>query len=209
MFVALLFDKIFNIMVINVKDIILASSSPRRKELLEQIRMPFKIVPSNFEENINELEGTPVDKVKQLAYMKANDVAESISEGLVLGADTIVVVDDEILGKSKSSRHAFEMLSKLSGKKHQVITGLAIIDTKTKEVLVDHEITDVIFSQLTESEIQSYLNTGEYEGKAGSYAIQGIGSLFVEKIDGCYFNVVGLPINKLKTMLFSFGVNLL
>lgn len=192
-----------------MQTIILASSSPRREDLLKQIKIPFKIVPSNVEENINELKGTPSAKAQQLAYLKANDVANSLEEGLVLGADTIVVLGNEILGKPKDNEHAYEMLKKLSGKEHQVITGLALIDIYYNIKLVDHEITTVRFRELTPEMIKAYVESGEPNGKAGSYAIQGIGSIFVEEIRGCYPNVVGLPLTRLTKMLESIGSNVL
>lgn len=186
--------------------IILASASPRRKDLLEQIRLPFKIVPSNFDENIDELAGNPASKAEQLAYLKANEVANKVGEGLVIGADTIVVLGDKILGKPKNDQEAYEMLSMLSDREHQVITGVALIDAQTNIKKVGHEITFVKFRELTPKIIDAYISSGEPKGKAGAYAIQGTAALFVEKVNGCYSNVVGLPLMKLSKMLEEFRV---
>jgi len=189
-----------------MQTLILASSSPRRKDLLEQIKMSFKIIPSNVEENIGLLKGAPTDKVEELATMKARDVANGLNEGLVLGADTIVVIGDEILGKPKDDDDAFYMLSKLSGKEHQVITGLALIDIKTNTIRIAHETTYIRFRELSSDMIRNYINSGEPQGKAGSYAIQGIGAVLVEEIRGCYSNVVGLPLTRLSKMLEDFKI---
>jgi len=189
-----------------MQKLILASSSPRRKDLLDQIKMSFEIIPSNVEENIGELKGTPADKVEELAYMKARDIANGLNEGLVLGADTIVVIGDEILGKPKDNNDAFDMLSKLSGKEHQVVTGLALIDTKTNITRIAHETTYIRFRELSSDMIRDYINSGETQDKAGSYAIQGIGAVLVEEIRGCYSNVVGLPLPKLNKMLEDFKI---
>lgn len=189
-----------------MQTLILASSSPRRKDLLEQIKLSFKIIPSNVEENIGLLKGAPTDKVEELATMKARDVANGLNEGLVLGADTIVVIGDEILGKPKDDNDAFYMLSKLSGKEHQVITGLALIDIETNTIRIAHETTYIRFRELSSDMIRNYINSGEPQGKAGSYAIQGIGAVLVEEIRGCYSNVVGLPLTRLSKMLEDFKI---
>lgn len=190
-----------------MKQIILASASPRRQDILKQIKVDFIVKPSDVDENIDEIEGTPADKAKELALRKAKHIANDIESGIVIGADTIVVLGNKIFGKSLNVQDAYSMISQLNNTTHQVITGVAIIDGQ--KVLVDQETTNVTFSKLTDNEIRNYLDTGEYLGKAGSYGIQGMGSLLVKKIDGCYFNVVGLPIYKLKSMLQSFGLSLL
>ena len=189
-----------------MQTLILASSSPRRKDLLEQIKISFKIIQSNVEENIGLLKGAPTDKVEELATMKARDVANGLNEGLVLGADTIVVIGDEILGKPKDDDDAFYMLSKLSGKEHQVITGLALIDIETNTIRIAHETTYIRFRELSSDMIRNYINSGEPQGKAGSYAIQEIGAVLVEEIRGCYSNVVGLPLTRLSKMLEDFKI---
>jgi len=181
--------------------LILASASPRRKELLEQVGIKFSVIPSNVDESKLVLEGEPYEKAEVSALIKARDVAGKLKEGLVLGADTIVVLDGKIYGKPVDAQHSYEMLKSLSGKCHQVITGVALVDAATGFYLTGHEKTDVYFSCIQDDEIRQYIDSGEYMGKAGSYAIQGKGALFVEKINGCYSNVVGLPISLLKKML--------
>lgn len=187
-----------------MEPIILASASPRRKDLLIQAGIPFEIHPSNIDENTDGLSGTPEQIAEFLAHMKANDVAKKISEGLVLGADTIVVLDSEIFGKPNDAEDARKMLEKLSGRVHKVITGIALIDSKTGLCRIGHEVTKVKFAQITSDEIEKYIKTGEPFGKAGAYAVQGFGALLVEKIDGCYTNVVGLPLMRLKKLFKEF-----
>ena len=136
-----------------------------------------------------------------LSFQKTLNVAQGISEGIVIGADTVVVLDGEILGKPSDASEALSMLTKLSGKPHRVITGLAVIDTVSGKKHVEYETTLVYFKNLDKDEINAYIDCGEYSDKAGSYAIQGKGSLLVEKIEGCYFNVVGLPISRLNSIL--------
>jgi septum formation protein len=141
--------------------------------------------------------------------MKAKDVAQSIkNDALVIGSDTIVCLD-EIMGKPKHREDAFNMLRKLSGKKHHVLSGLSIINTATGESLTEHECTEVKMKELSSAEITAYINSGEPIDKAGAYAIQGMGSLFVEGIEGDYFNVVGLPLFRLGKMLEHFGMKLI
>ncbi len=188
--------------------LILASSSPRREELLKQIKIPFKIVPSNVDENIDDLKGNPVDKAELLAHAKAMEVAKR-HEGLVLGADTIVVLGEKILGKPRDDQEAYAMLGMLSGKEHLVITGITLVDIQKNIELVQHEATIVRFRELNSSMINAYIESGEPKGKAGSYAIQGLGSIFVEEIRGCYSNVVGLPLTRLSKMLESIGLRVL
>lgn len=187
--------------------IILASSSPRRRELLTQAGIPFKVVPGGVDEDMVKLKGTPAQKAEQLARMKAEDVAKKADSGIVLGADTIVVCDDEIFGKPADEAHARRMLGRLSGRLHLVITGVALVNAKTGEIKSGHEITKVRFAELTKDEIDAYLRTGEHLGKAGAYAIQGKAALFVKSLNGCYSNVVGLPLQRVYRMLAEMGVN--
>ncbi len=187
--------------------IILASNSPRREELLTQIGMKFEIIPSKFEENITDLPAPEL--AEYFACMKARDVASSVNgDALIIGADTVVFLD-EIMGKPKSRKDAADMLRKLSGKRHLVISGLSIINTVSGEMQTGHESTAVKMKELEDEEIEAYINTGEYADKAGAYAIQGKGSLFIEGIEGDYFNVVGLPLFRLRRMLEYFGVKLI
>jgi len=187
--------------------IILASSSPRRSELLSQAGIPFTVMPGEVDEEKAELSGTPEQKTEQLAYLKAMDVAKKVQKGLVLGADTIVVCDGEIFGKPADEEDAVRMLESLSGREHLVITGIALADAESGKVAIGHETTKVKFSPITSENIKAYIRTGEPFGKAGAYAVQGRGALFVEGIDGCYSNVVGLPLFRLGKVLCEFGKN--
>lgn len=189
-----------------MKQLILASASPRRRDLLTQIGLEFGILPSTIEEKTNETE--PVKLVAELALMKASDVARRV-EGLVIGADTIVVDGKTVLGKPRSKEEAVEMLQRLSGRQHQVMTGVAVVDSETGDQWVDVEITQVCFRELTLQEIQHYVDSGEPMDKAGAYAIQQKGALFVNAIEGDYFNVVGLPLLKTVQLLQKAGVNIL
>ncbi|GFR34895.1 Maf family protein [Thermobrachium celere] len=186
--------------------IVLASSSPRRIELLRNLNLQFDVVPSNFEENINL--SNPVELVKNFAYNKALDVESRVQkDSLIIAADTIVYKDGEVLGKPKDEIDAYRMLKLLSGQKHEVYTGLSLI--YNGKVINDYECTYVYFKNLSDEEIKYYINTNEPFDKAGAYAIQGYGSIFVEKIEGCYFNVVGLPISKLYDNIKRMGINIL
>jgi septum formation protein len=189
--------------------IILASSSPRRKELLEQAGIPFRVVPGGVDEDKVELSGTPGQKAEHLAYVKAQDVAKNVEKGLVLGADTIVVCDGEVFGKPSDEADARRMLEKLNGREHHVITGVSIIDTGSGKVMKGYETTKVRFARLKPEEIQAYIDTGEPFGKAGAYAVQGKGALLVEGLDGCYSNVVGLPLQRVSKMLKELGISVL
>lgn len=189
--------------------IILASSSPRRRELLSQAGIPYTVKPGNVDEEKVKFSGTPEQKAEHLAYTKAMDVAKNIDRGLVLGADTIVVCDGEIFGKPIDESDALRMLESLSGREHFVITGLALVDAASGKVKKGYETTKVKFSSLTAEEIQAYIKTGEPFGKAGAYAVQGRGALLVEGLNGCYSNVVGLPLKKLDNMLKEFGIRVL
>lgn len=188
--------------------IVLASASPRRRELLSQIGIPFEVVPGDIDEENTELSGTPGQKAEQLAHMKAANVAARLESGLVLGADTIVVCDDEIFGKPADEEDARRMLMKLGGREHQVITGIALVDASSGKARTAHEITTVRFSELTGREIDVYIASGEPFDKAGAYAIQGRAAIFVESLDGCYSNVVGLPLRRLYCLLRDFGVSI-
>lgn len=191
-----------------MKKIILASSSPRRIEILKNLRVEFDVKPSNYEEVITDR--PPHELVCHLAENKAKEVSSRVMpKSIILAADTMVFIDDKKLGKPASKKAAFEMLSSLSGRSHDVITGLCLMDKSLNRTFLDYEVTKVFFKELTEEEIHGYIETGEPLDKAGSYGIQGVGGLFVKRIEGCYFNVVGLPINKLYDGLREMGVNLL
>lgn len=188
--------------------IILASKSPRRQELLRQMGVEeFLIVESQADETVEE-ELPPEQVVRRLAARKADAVFHKAKSGdIVIAADTIVTLEGVILGKPKDKLDAFQMLSLLSGTRHQVYTGLAVYQDDTR--IVEHECTSVYFREISGKEIEGYLATGEPMDKAGSYGIQGRGSLFVERIDGDYFNVVGLPICRLGRILTGLDVKLL
>lgn len=181
---------------------ILASASERRQELLHRIINDFDIIISKFDEDSVKI-GTDIEEyVIELAEGKATDVIKNISEdAVVIAADTIVTLDSKILGKPKDENHAFEMLKLLSGKTHRVYSAVVVINTKNKKVEKQCLYTEVKFSEITDEEIKQYIETREPLDKAGSYGIQGYGGIFVEKINGCYYNVVGLPLNILNKMI--------
>lgn len=183
--------------------IILASGSPRRKEMLERFNLDPVIIKSNIVEKI-DIGQEPIQIAMSLAFEKAHQVSNSFRDDLVIGADTIVVSEGVILGKPKDEEDAFKMLKSLSSKTHEVITGICIIDQSNDLKFVDYESTKVKFKPISDRLIRSYLYTGEYKDKAGSYAIQGKGAVLVEKINGCYSNVVGLPLSKLDYLLSRF-----
>lgn len=184
--------------------LILASQSPRREALLRQVGLDFEIVPSDLEEL--PLEGEPpAAAAEALALEKAQQVASQRTEGLVIGADTVVVVDGQILGKPRDPEDAKAMLRLLSGREHQVITGIAVVDAATGRARSDGVATSVMFAPLSDEIIARYVATGEPLDKAGAYAIQGFGALLIEGLRGCYYNVVGLPIRRLAELLGEFG----
>lgn len=189
--------------------IVLASKSPRRREILENIGLKFDVVESGADEEIVP-SNSPDEIVKQLAYRKAEKVSQGLKDkALVIGADTIVVLGSKIMGKPKDDDQAFKMLTSLSGVWHNVYTGICVIDTSSGNCMTDYEVTAVRIRKLSSEDIKTYIESGEPMDKAGSYAIQGVGSLLVERIDGCYYNVVGLPVFRLSNMLDNFGVHLL
>ncbi len=179
---------------VNHPRLILASASPRRSALLSQIGLTFEIFPSEIEEPLPNKNLSPEKVTQKLAKLKARTVAERYTEGVVIGADTLVVFKKELLGKPKNREDAKSMLSRLSGKTHRVITGVTLIDVKKKTETTWSEVTKVCFRELCADEIDNYIQSGEAEDKAGAYGIQGRGAAFVKRINGCYFNVVGLPL---------------
>jgi septum formation protein len=190
------------------KPIILASASPRRKEILRQIGLSFQAAPAHVDERVLAGE-QPETYAARLAQDKVRAAAKKFSSGIIIAADTIVVLENAILGKPADGADAERMLTMLSGKMHRVITGLAVIDAGTGKVLTRTAITRVWFRNLSVEEIASYVMTREPLDKAGAYGIQGRGALLVERIDGCYFNVVGLPLVLLNEMLKEFEIRLL
>ncbi len=174
--------------------LILASGSPRRAEILSSVGWPFQIAVSGIDES-RLAEEDPVTYVQRLACSKAASVAAHLERGLVLGADTTVVVGDELLGQPRDEDDAQRMLKLLSGKWHEVLTGVALVVADDRaRTLVDFERTRVRFAEMSDTEIDWYLSTGEATGKAGAYGIQGQAGIFIEEIQGDYFNIVGLPI---------------
>jgi septum formation protein len=172
--------------------LVLASSSPRRTELLNRAGWPHEVLVAGIDESVRPQED-PATYVRRLARSKAEAVAERLPEGVVLGADTTVVIDDQILGQPHDDADARRMLNLLSGKWHEVLTGVALVRVGG-ETRVAHETTRVRFAQMSESEIDWYIASGEPAGKAGAYGIQGKAALFIEEIEGDYFNIMGLPI---------------
>lgn len=189
-------------------NIILASASPRRAQLLRQLGLNFKVHPSHTSE---ELEGLrPVELVQTLARNKALSVALEYDQGLVIGADTVVVFENQILGKPTDQQEAIRMLSTLSGNTHLVYTGVSLVDALNKEERVFSTETQVTFSTLDHEWIERYVATGSPMDKAGAYGIQDDwGSVFVERINGDYYNVVGLPLNRLYSELNRFRPEIL
>ncbi|MFH1124332.1 MAG: nucleoside triphosphate pyrophosphatase [Pseudomonadota bacterium] len=183
--------------------LVLASSSPRRKALLEQIGLPFRILPSHVDEE--GLAGDPSLVARQLAEIKAREVHLQAPDAWVLGADTIVVLGADVLGKPAGPEEARSMLIRLSGKEHQVVTAFSVLDPSGNGTLSEAVSTQVKMKRLTEEEITAYIATGEPFGKAGGYAIQGIGAFMIETISGSYTNVVGLPLCALIKALLSVG----
>ncbi|NLG79380.1 MAG: septum formation inhibitor Maf [Firmicutes bacterium] len=187
---------------------VLASASPARAELLRQIGLRFDVVPSGIAEDM--VDGNdPGESVAALALAKARHVAESERDAVVIAADTVIVLDGEVLGKPADADDARNMLRRMSGRWHQVASGLAVVDARSGREAACHEITQVRMASLSPAAVDGYVATGEPLGKAGSYAIQGRGALLVERISGCYFNVVGLPIARLVDLARAVGVDLM
>lgn len=184
--------------------LILASSSPQRSEVLRNAGFLFEVVPAHVDESRREGEKAN-DFVRRLADTKASTVAANLPQAnhsaIVVGTDTVISVDGLILGKPVDVQNAREMLRRLSGRTHEVITGLAVLCWPKGDRRVEHESTRVAFAALKENEIEDYVASGEPLGKAGAYAIQGLGGRFVERVEGCYFNVVGLPLARLYRIL--------
>jgi septum formation protein len=188
--------------------LILASSSPRRAEILRNAGFAFEIMAIPMDESVLPGESAHA-MVARLAEAKALAAAAQLGaglgDGIVVGADTTVALAGEILGKPEDPAHAREMLVKLSGRTHHVLTGIFLVLSPGNATRAAVESTEVTFARLTERQIDSYVASGEPFGKAGSYAIQGIGGRMIPGISGCYFNVVGLPLSKLSTLLFELG----
>ncbi len=185
--------------------IILASKSPRRRDLLEQAGLSFSVAPSGVDESAIPM-ASPERYARVLAEAKAKDVSARAPDHWVIGADTIVVAGDAVLGKPGSEAEAREMLRLLEGRSHRVITGYCILHEELERFFSESVVTEVWFKGLTDEEIEWYIRTGEPFGKAGSYAIQGIGVRLVTRIDGSYTNVVGLPVCEVMARLAGEGL---
>ena len=185
---------------------ILASASPRRKEILENFGFSFKTIVKNIDETSDKTHAE--EKILEIAEKKARAAAIDFPNENVVGADTVVVVDGKILGKPKNKEEAFSMLKSLSGRNHEVITAFSFININKNISYSDYEITKVYFKNLTDDEINWYINTKEPMDKAGAYGIQGKGAFFVEKIEGDFFSVMGFPLGKFVRFLNKTGFNL-
>jgi septum formation protein len=184
--------------------LILASASPRRQELLSRAGLSFDVIPSSYEEDLS-LNMPPMELAMYLAHGKAREVAARYPDVVVIGADTFIVHEGDILGKPSGEDDAREMLGALSGKAHEVITGYTVIHGD--KVVSQSVSTKVVFRQLSDDEINEYVATGEPMGKAGAYAIQGMGEKLVERIEGSLDNVIGLPVNEVMEVLRKFGIS--
>jgi len=187
--------------------IILASTSPRRKGLLQQMGIDFEIIPSDYEEDM-KMKLAPEKLAKVLAYGKAKNVADKIKQGIVIGVDTFLVYNGKKLGKPHTKENAYKMLKMFSGKTIKVYSGVALIDAKTKKEIQDYEVSKFTFKKLSDREIKNYIKTGEPLDKAGAIAIQGLGSIFIRKVKGCYANIVGFPIYNIAKNLEKMNVNI-
>ena len=184
--------------------LILGSKSPRRRKLLKLLGHPFQTAVSQIVEDRVEGE-SPSEHVTRLSEQKARDVGSRFKTGIVIGSDTVVVLDQKILGKPATPADAEEMLLQLQGRTHTVYTGFALYDTQDDRSISGYESTEVTIRKLDKEQIRQYVETGEPLDKAGSYGIQGYGSALVTSIKGCYFTVMGLPLSKLMKELYSFS----
>lgn len=191
-----------------MRKIILASSSPRRTQLLKQIGLAHTIVKSDVDEKISE-HISPRKQAENLSLQKAKAVAKNYPDALIIAADTIIVLGKKIIGKPKSKKDAKRILRLLSGKPHKVFTGFTLIDTANKKTITDSEESTVYVKKLTEKEINAYVASKEPLDKAGAYGINEKGAVIIEKIEGDFSNVVGLPLYKLSQTLEKFGINVL
>lgn len=193
-----------------MKKLILASASPRRKQLLKQIGLEFEILASNIEEKLNP-RLKPLHQVESLSLQKAEATAQlaRAKGAIILAADSMVAIDDEVLGKPKDEKDAKRMLQKLSGREHAIVTGFTLLDTVSKKTVTKSVETKVRFKSLSAAEISSYIKKEKPFDKAGAYGIQELAAIFVEKIEGDYFGAVGLPLYTLAKELKKFGITVL
>ena len=184
------------------RKLILASRSPRRAEILKKAKVEFEIkIPPNLKEESSSSD--PAELVLSLSRIKATSVSHQVGKTIILGADTIVVLDGEIMGKPQNKEEAFFILKKLSDRMHRVYTGITLVNKYNGKMVSDYDLTEVKFNQLDDEKIRSYIDTGEPMDKAGAYGIQGMGGFLVESIRGNLDNVIGLPTEKLKEMLIQ------
>jgi septum formation protein len=188
---------------------ILASASPRRSEILDQLGMRFLVDPSRVPEPARTPHESPAEYVVRAARLKANEVAQRHESGLVIGADTIVVLGNRILVKPETRAQARSMLEQLSGRWHEVLSGICLLDCGLHRVRSTFSRSRVHFRRLSPAEMEWYLGTGEYRDKAGGYGVQGYASLFIDRIEGCYFNIVGFPIGTFEKLCRKAGIDLI
>lgn len=191
-----------------MKKLILASTSPRRKQLLEMLGLSFEVVPSNIDEILTP-HLSPREQVEQLSKQKAEAVASTLKNSIIIAADTMVSYDGELLGKPKDEKDAKKMLQKLSGTNHLIVTGFTILDTETKKSVTRSTETKIWFRKIMNEEIEEFINREKPFDKAGAYAIHELAAIFVEKIEGDYLGAVGLSVFLLAKELKKFGINVL
>ncbi len=189
-----------------MRKIVLASSSPRRKELLAKTGLKFIVDSGDYEEDMT-LKLKPIELAKVLSRGKAELVAKKYKDAIIIGADTFIVYKDQVMGKPHTSSRAIAMLKKLSGKSHSVITGFTILDAKTGKSLSRAVVSRVYFATMTPQEIAAYVKTGEPLERGGGYAIQDLGSVFIKKMEGDFLGIMGLPIYELTKALKHFGID--
>jgi len=183
--------------------IILASTSPRRKELLKKLGLNFTVVNSCFDESLIKYDNNPIEYCQSLAFNKANNIAHQYKNKIIIGADTIVILKNKLFPKPSTKKQASLFLKKLSNNTHQVFTGISFI--KNNKNIIFYESTDVTFKNLSKEEIQYYIDNYNSLDKSGAYGIQDWSSVFIKNINGCYFNVVGFPISKIYKNLKAFS----
>lgn len=193
-------------MNLDLPPIVLGSQSPRRAQILNQLGISFIQSPSTYEEVFPDETDKPDELVKELAFNKGQHVTTDVDNPLIITSDTLVVCNNQIFGKPKSREQAFHALKTLRDTPHQVVTGLCIQYNGT--VLTDAESTTVTFQNLSDKQLKLYAQTAPILDKAGSYEVQGTGAIIVESINGCYYNVMGLPVKLLKKLLSEIGYNL-
>jgi septum formation protein len=183
--------------------LILASQSPRRAQLLKLVGFEFDIIPSSIDED-DIMEIDPPSHVRALSLAKAMNVGSNVEKGIIIGSDTVVVLDEEILGKPKDKAEAKKMLHRLAGRTHQVYTGFTLLEKPTNRRMSDYDMTKVHFRELADWEIDRYVATQNPMDKAGAYGIQDQSAVFADRIEGCFYNVVGFPLSKFYTAMIQF-----